>query len=86
MIYRRNAICVCSKETHAIVLPATKAIVGTVIHISKGNVAMRVAPGLALGAFTGAYFGGKLGLTIPEQQLKYGFSATMVVLGLRTLL
>jgi len=62
------------------------AIVGTVTHISKGNVAMRVAPGLALGAFTGAYFGGKLGLTIPEQQLKYGFSATMVVLGLRTLL
>jgi len=62
------------------------AIVGTATHMSKGSVAMRVAPSLALGAFTGAYFGGKLGLTIPEQQLKYGFSATMVVLGLRTLL
>ena len=47
---------------------------------------MKVAPGLALGAFTGAYFGGKLGLSIPEKELKYGFSATMVVLGLRTLL
>jgi len=85
MIYRRNDICICSKETHAIVLPIT-AIVGTATHMSKGSVAMRVAPSLALGAFTGAYFGGKLGLTIPEQQLKYGFSATMVVLGLRTLL
>ncbi|MGK3735890.1 MAG: putative membrane protein YfcA [Bacillariaceae sp.] len=54
--------------------------------MGKGSVAMKVAPGLALGAFTGAYFGGKLGLSIPEKELKYGFSATMVVLGLRTLL
>jgi len=62
------------------------AIVGTATHMSKGTVAMRVAPALAVGAFAGAYCGGKLGLTIPEQQLKYGFSGTMVVLGLRTLL
>ncbi|OEU10072.1 hypothetical protein FRACYDRAFT_247682 [Fragilariopsis cylindrus CCMP1102] len=62
------------------------AIVGTATHMGKGSVAMKVAPGLALGAFTGAYFGGKLGLSIPEKELKYGFSATMVVLGLRTLL
>mmetsp|Transcript_28996 Transcript_28996/g.78470 ORF Transcript_28996/g.78470 Transcript_28996/m.78470 type:complete len:306 (+) Transcript_28996:227-1144(+) len=62
------------------------AVVGTATHMSKGTVAMRVAPALAVGAFAGAYYGGKLGLTIPEQQLKYGFSGTMVVLGLRTLL
>lgn len=62
------------------------AVVGTATHMTKGTVAMRVAPALAVGAFTGAYFGGKIGLTIPEQQLKYGFSGTMVFLGLRTLL
>eukprot|EP00532_Pseudo-nitzschia_australis_P009747 CAMPEP_0168241284 /NCGR_PEP_ID=MMETSP0140_2-20121125/22705_1 /TAXON_ID=44445 /ORGANISM="Pseudo-nitzschia australis, Strain 10249 10 AB" /LENGTH=257 /DNA_ID=CAMNT_0008176109 /DNA_START=198 /DNA_END=972 /DNA_ORIENTATION=+ len=62
------------------------AVVGTVTHMTKGTVAMRIAPALAMGAFTGAYFGGKLGLTIPEQELKYGFSGVMVVLGLRTFL
>eukprot|EP00529_Nitzschia_sp_RCC80_P029693 CAMPEP_0113489886 /NCGR_PEP_ID=MMETSP0014_2-20120614/26759_1 /TAXON_ID=2857 /ORGANISM="Nitzschia sp." /LENGTH=320 /DNA_ID=CAMNT_0000383635 /DNA_START=50 /DNA_END=1012 /DNA_ORIENTATION=+ /assembly_acc=CAM_ASM_000159 len=62
------------------------AIVGTLTHYQKGNVVMRVAPGLAFGAFTGAYFGGKLGLSIPETQLKYGFSTVMIVLGLQALL
>ncbi len=54
--------------------------------MSKGTVALRIAPALALGAFTGGLVGGKLGLSIPEQELKYGFSGTMVVLGLRTIL
>jgi len=62
------------------------AVVGTATHMSKGTVAMRIAPALALGAFTGGLVGGKLGLSIPEQELKYGFSGTMVVLGLRTIL
>ena len=62
------------------------AIVGTFTHYQKGNVVMRVAPALALGAFTGAYCGGKLGLSIPEKQLKYGFSTVMVILGLQALL
>ena len=62
------------------------AMVGTVTHYSKGNVAMRVAPFLATGAFVGGYLGGRLGLNIPEDKLKYGFSGLMVVLGIRTLL
>ena len=70
----------------AIIAMVPTAVVGTATHMSKGTVAMRVAPALAMGAFTGAFFGGKLGLSIPEEQLKYGFSGMMVVLGLRTLL
>ena len=62
------------------------AVVGTATHMSKGTVALRIAPALALGAFTGGLVGGKLGLSIPEKELKYGFSGTMVVLGLRTIL
>jgi uncharacterized membrane protein YfcA len=66
----------------AMVLPA---MVGTATHYTRGNVAMSVAPALAAGAFAGAYFGGKLGLAIPEDPLKYGFSGLMVVMGLRAL-
>jgi len=66
----------------AMVLPA---MAGTATHFSKGNVAMNVAPFLASGAFVGAYFGGKLARTIQEDRLKYGFSALMLVLGLRAL-
>jgi uncharacterized protein len=62
------------------------AIVGTVTHYQKGNVIMKVAPGLAAGAFAGAYLGGKIAQSIPETQLKYGFSGVMVVLGLQALL
>lgn len=67
----------------AMVLPA---MVGTATHYGRGNVAMAAAPALAAGAFAGAYLGGKLGLAVPEDRLKYGFSGLMVVLGLRTLL
>jgi uncharacterized protein len=67
----------------AMVLPA---VVGTATHYGRGNVVMGVAPGLALGAFAGAYLGGRLALSIPEDNLKYGFSGLMVALGLRTLL
>eukprot|EP00980_Cylindrotheca_fusiformis_P005981 scaffold1278_cov191-Cylindrotheca_fusiformis.AAC.6 len=65
---------------------ALPAISGTITHYGKGNVAMRVAPGLAAGAFLGAYLGGKLGLTIEETKLRWGFSGLMVVLGVRTFL
>eukprot|EP00534_Pseudo-nitzschia_fraudulenta_P001321 CAMPEP_0201118950 /NCGR_PEP_ID=MMETSP0850-20130426/3140_1 /ASSEMBLY_ACC=CAM_ASM_000622 /TAXON_ID=183588 /ORGANISM="Pseudo-nitzschia fraudulenta, Strain WWA7" /LENGTH=255 /DNA_ID=CAMNT_0047384457 /DNA_START=176 /DNA_END=943 /DNA_ORIENTATION=- len=61
------------------------AVAGTATHMSKGTVAMRVAPALAAGAFIGSFCGGKLGLSIPEQDLKYGFSGTMMVLGARSL-
>jgi uncharacterized membrane protein YfcA len=66
----------------AMVLPA---ISGTVTHYSKKNVAMKIAPTLALGAFVGAYFGGKLGQQVDENTLRWGFSGLMLVLGARTL-
>ena len=62
------------------------AMVGTATHYGKGNVAMRVAPALAMGAFLGGYCGGKLGLSIDESKLKWGFSLLMLALGSRTLL
>jgi uncharacterized membrane protein YfcA len=65
------------------VLPAMS---GTVTHYMKGNVAMTVAPFLAIGAFVGAYYGGKFAQTIDQQELQYGFSGLMVVLGLRALM
>ena len=62
------------------------AIVGTATHFAKGNVAMHVAPTLALGSFVGAYLGGKLGLYINEDALRWGFSGVMVVLGTKALI
>jgi len=61
------------------------AFVGTVTHYQRGNVAMRVAPALAAGAFAGAYLGGKLGTQIEEDKLRWGFSGLMLTLGLRTI-
>ena len=65
----------------AMTLPA---MVGTATHYSKGNVAMRVAPPLAVGAFVGGYFGGRFGQQTNETALRWAFSALMVVLGVRT--
>lgn len=66
----------------AMTLPA---IVGTSAHYAKGNVAIRAAPGLALGAFVGAYLGGQAGQKMNEDVLRYGFSALMIGLGVRSL-
>ncbi len=66
----------------AMVLPA---FVGTVTHAKAGNVAFRVAPPLALGALLGAYGGGKLAIGTEESTLQWGFSALLVLLGVRTL-
>lgn len=65
---------------------ALPAMSGTFTHYGKGNVAMRVAPALAAGAFIGAFLGGKLGATVEESKLRWGFSSLMIVLGARTLL
>jgi len=65
---------------------AFPAISGTITHFKKGNVAMRVAPFLAAGAFCGGYLGGKLGLHTNENALRWGFSGLMVTLGARTFL
>jgi uncharacterized membrane protein YfcA len=67
----------------AMTLPA---IVGTVTHARAGNVAFRVAPALAMGAATGAFMGGQLGLKMDEITLRWGFSGLLAVLGARTLL
>ena len=62
------------------------AMVGTATHFSRGNVAMHVAPPLALGSFVGAYLGGKLALHTNENALRWGFSGLMAVLGTKALL
>jgi uncharacterized membrane protein YfcA len=67
----------------AMTLPA---IVGTVTHARAGNVAFRVAPALAMGAATGAFMGGQLGLKMDEITLRWGFSGLLAALGARTLL
>lgn len=67
----------------AMTLPA---LTGTWAHHRAGNLALRVAPTLAAGAFCGAYLGGRFGLNIDEQTLRCGFAALLVALGTRTLL
>jgi uncharacterized protein len=68
----------------AMVLPG---ITGTITHFQKGNVAMRVAPTVAAGAFCGAYLGGHyLGIHTNEDVLRWGFSGIMVTLGMRALI
>lgn len=62
------------------------AAVGVYTHYAAGNVAMRVAPFLALGAFTGAFMGGRIGLATDETTLRWGFSGVLAVLGARTIL
>jgi uncharacterized protein len=85
------ALTLCTDMTHyqalgtSLCAMALPAMVGTSTHYSKGNVAMRIAPTLALGSFVGAYLGGKLGLQTDETTLRWGFSGLMMVLGVRTL-
>eukprot|EP00522_Entomoneis_paludosa_P000039 CAMPEP_0172467786 /NCGR_PEP_ID=MMETSP1065-20121228/59826_1 /TAXON_ID=265537 /ORGANISM="Amphiprora paludosa, Strain CCMP125" /LENGTH=270 /DNA_ID=CAMNT_0013225029 /DNA_START=165 /DNA_END=977 /DNA_ORIENTATION=+ len=67
----------------AMVLPAAA---GTLTHYQANNVAIRAAPGLALGACVGAYVGGQVAQQYTnETTLRWGFSGLLVVLGLRTL-
>eukprot|EP00546_Thalassionema_frauenfeldii_P020571 CAMPEP_0178904222 /NCGR_PEP_ID=MMETSP0786-20121207/5579_1 /TAXON_ID=186022 /ORGANISM="Thalassionema frauenfeldii, Strain CCMP 1798" /LENGTH=222 /DNA_ID=CAMNT_0020575653 /DNA_START=244 /DNA_END=912 /DNA_ORIENTATION=+ len=67
----------------AMTLPA---VVGTATHFSKNNIALRIAPSLAIGSFVGAYAGSKVGLGVDENSLRYGFSSLMLALGIKTLL
>lgn len=62
------------------------AMAGTVTHYGKGNVAMRVAPALAVGAFVGGYVGGNLGRHIDESKLQYAFGCLMIFLGVKSFL
>ena len=61
------------------------AAVGVYTHFAAGNVALRVAPALAAGAWVGAYMGGKLGQHTDQTTLRWGFTGVLTVLGLRTL-
>lgn len=66
----------------AMVLPS---MVGTYTHYCKGNVALRVAPLIALGSAAGSYFGGRyVGTELNEDVMKAGFSVLMLVLGAKT--
>ena len=67
----------------AMILPA---VVGTITHYKKGNVNLRVAPALAVGSLVGAYAGGRVGVKMDEDKLRYGFSSVMFGLGLKTLI
>lgn len=86
------ALTLCTDMTHyqalgtSLCAMALPAMVGTSTHFSKGNVAIRIAPTLALGSFVGAYLGGNLGLQTDETTLRWGFSSLMLFLGIRTLL
>ena len=66
----------------AMTLPA---MVGTYTHFRTGNVAMKVAPFLALGALGGSFYAGKVALSIDQESLRWGFSGLLVLLGLRTI-
>ena len=67
----------------AMTLPA---MAGTWTHHRAGNVALRVAPALAMGALVGAAVGGQIGTRTNESTLRWGFSALLAVLGTRTLI
>ena len=63
------------------------AVVGSWTHFQKGNVASRriAAPALVLGSFVGSFMGGKIGVGLKEEHLRYGFSGLMVTLGIKTI-
>jgi uncharacterized membrane protein YfcA len=67
----------------AMTLPAMS---GTWTHYQAGNVAIRAAPALAVGACLGATIGGQIGRSTDESTLRWGFSGLLATLGLRTLL
>jgi uncharacterized protein len=67
----------------AMTLPA---MTGTYSHLKAGNCSMRVAPFLAAGALVGAFVGAQQSLQTNENALRWGFSALLATIGVRTLL
>ncbi|HMK43530.1 MAG TPA: sulfite exporter TauE/SafE family protein [Dissulfurispiraceae bacterium] len=58
-------------------------IAGAYTHYKLGNVKMNVAPGLAIGAVGGSYFGGAAANMLPDAALRYIFAVVLIWLGLR---
>jgi hypothetical protein len=58
-------------------------IAGAWTHYKLGNVKMDVAPGLAVGAVAGSYFGGAAANMLPEIALRYIFAVVLIWLGSR---
>jgi len=87
------ALCVTSDMSYhsalgtslfAMTLPA---IVGTYTHYCNGHVVTKIAPMLATGSLIGAYLGGKFASSsIPEDQLRLGFTSLTLLLGVRSLI
>lgn len=65
---------------------ALPAIMGSVAHYRQGNVVPRVVVPLAVGSAFGAYLGGKLAVTLPEDLMRWGFFVMMVALGTREII
>lgn len=65
---------------------ALPAMAGTWTHHKAGNLAVRVAPSLAIGALVGAAVGGQIARRTDESTLRWGFSGLLATLGFRTLL
>lgn len=61
------------------------ALVSSVVHLRKGNVATRLLPPLLIGTLAGALTGGQFALYIPEDILRHIFTATLTVIGLSSL-
>mmetsp|Transcript_21174 Transcript_21174/g.29661 ORF Transcript_21174/g.29661 Transcript_21174/m.29661 type:complete len:253 (-) Transcript_21174:413-1171(-) len=64
------------------------AIVGTLTHYKRGNVALSIAPALALGSFVGSFVGGRyvvIGCDVKDDTLSYGFGGLMMLLGAKTI-
>lgn len=62
------------------------AIAGSIAHYRQGTMLIRTAIPLGIGCFVGSTLGGKIGKSIDDDQLKYGFSSVMLATGTHTLL
>ncbi len=85
------ALTVLTDMTHhealgtSLLAMALPAINGMYTHYQKGNVALRVALPLSVGAFIGAFAGSKIGINVSEDKLRFGFAGLIALLGIKTL-
>ena len=85
------AVCFMTDHTHhcalgtslaAMVIPSA---MGTATHYALGNVVPKIAAPLALGTVVGSAIGAQIVSSIPEEPLRYIFSAFMLFLGTKAL-